>query len=120
MRDERCDHNFVYYVCNAAFDYFRPLGSENLLLRGATLKNTEYIHGNKKQRYIFMFHLCTYTLIIFAVDSRYICISLCVPLFALSLIVLMSMLRSITIIWHNANVIFLGNMKGRRTREESC
>lgn len=58
MRDEfagqhihtvkRCEHNFVYYVCNAAFDYFRPLGSENLLLRGATLKNTEYIHGNKK------------------------------------------------------------------------
>lgn len=25
---------------------FRPLGSENLLLRGATLKNTEYIYGN--------------------------------------------------------------------------
>ena len=24
----------------------RPLGSENLLLRGATLKNTEYIYGN--------------------------------------------------------------------------
>lgn len=84
MRDEfagqhintvkRCEHNFLYYVCNAEFDlldYFRPLGSENLLLRGATLKNTEYIHGNKKQHYIFMFHLCTYTLIIFAVDSRY-------------------------------------------------
>ena len=24
----------------------RPLGSENLLLRGATLKNTEFIYGN--------------------------------------------------------------------------
>lgn len=27
----------------------RPLGSENLLLRGATLKNTEYIYGNSTQ-----------------------------------------------------------------------
>lgn len=37
---------YVYTVLNL-ISAFRPLGSENLLLRGATLKNTEYIYGNK-------------------------------------------------------------------------
>lgn len=32
-------NNDLMHVC-------RPLGSENLLLRGATLKNTEFIYGN--------------------------------------------------------------------------
>lgn len=29
-----------------SFWVFRPLGSENVLLRGATLKNTEHVYGN--------------------------------------------------------------------------
>lgn len=37
--DKAVQHYKVLCVC-------RPLGSENLLLRGATLKNTEYIYGN--------------------------------------------------------------------------
>uniref|UniRef100_A0A672S3F5 ATPase phospholipid transporting 11A n=1 Tax=Sinocyclocheilus grahami TaxID=75366 RepID=A0A672S3F5_SINGR len=38
-------NNHVCYAAFDLFDYCRPLGSENLLLRGATLKNTEYIHA---------------------------------------------------------------------------
>lgn len=33
---------------------YRPLGAENLLLRGATLKNTEYIYGNGSSFPLFL------------------------------------------------------------------
>uniref|UniRef100_A0A673X1M5 Phospholipid-transporting ATPase n=1 Tax=Salmo trutta TaxID=8032 RepID=A0A673X1M5_SALTR len=36
---------FLFDFLSCSFCYFRPLGAENLLLRGATLKNTDHIYA---------------------------------------------------------------------------